>query len=86
MAEPTQFTFDLKEVAIALIKQQGIHDGLWTVGFEFNMAAGIIGAVNMPAMPATLIQLMKVQLVKQDQRPAPNPHITVDASEVNPAV
>jgi hypothetical protein len=43
MAEPTQFTFELKEVATALVKQQGLHEGLWMVSFEVGLVAGIIG-------------------------------------------
>jgi hypothetical protein len=85
MAEVTQFTFDFKEVATALIKQQGLHEGCWLVGFEFGMAAGIIGPTPEDARPAAVVQLLKVQLVKQTQTPVPHPHLTVDASEVNPA-
>jgi hypothetical protein len=85
MAEVTQFTFDLKEVATALIKQQGVHEGTWLAAFEFGFGAGIIGATPDDARPAALVQLLKVQLVKQTQLPPPHPHLTVDAAEVNPA-
>jgi hypothetical protein len=85
MAEPTQFTFDLKEVATALIRQQGLHEGAWFVAFEFGLGAGIIGATPADARPAALVQLLKVQLVKQTQLPSPHPHLTVDAAEVNPS-
>jgi len=85
MAEVTQFNFDFKEVATALIKQQGLHEGFWLIAFKFSMGAGIIGATPDDARPAALLQMLKVQLVKQTQIPPPHPHLTVDAAEVNPA-
>jgi hypothetical protein len=85
MAEATQFTFDLREVATALIKQQGIHEGAWFAAFEFGLVAGIIGPTPDEAKPSALLQVQKVQLVRQLQLPSPHPRLTVDATEVNPA-
>jgi hypothetical protein len=85
MAEATQYTFDFREVATAMIKQQGLHEGLWMVAFEVNFSAGIIGQTPPTSMPGFLVQLTKLQLLRQDQIPPPNPHLTVDAAEVNPA-
>ncbi len=85
MAEPIQFSFDLREVATALIKQQGIHEGAWLAGFEFNLGAGMVGQTPEDAKPSAFVQLLKVQLVRQTQVPVPHPHLTVDAAEVNPA-
>jgi hypothetical protein len=82
MAEPTQFTFDLKEVATALVKQQGLHEGLWMVAFEVGLVAGIIGPTPATSGPAALVQFNKVQLMRLDQ--PLHPHLTVDAAEVNP--
>lgn len=84
MAEATQFTFDLKEAATALVKQQGLHEGLWMVAFEFTLGAGVVGPNPAEAMPSAFIQMQKLQLVKQPV-PPPQPHLTVDAAEVNPA-
>ena len=84
MAEPTQFTFDLQEVAAALIKQKNLHDGVW-LALEFGLAAGIIGVTPADARPAALVQLLKVQLVKQTQLASALSHLTVHAAEVNPA-
>jgi hypothetical protein len=84
MAEPTQFSFDLKELVTALIKQQGIHEGAWLAAFDFGFGAGMIGPTPDEARPAALVQLLKVNLVRQTQIPPPHPHLTVDAAEVNP--
>ena len=84
MADPTQFTFNLKEATTALIKQQGLHEGNWMIALEFGLAAGLIGPTPTDAWPSALVQCKAVLLVRQGV-PAPQPHLTVDAAEVNPA-
>jgi hypothetical protein len=82
MAEPTQFSFDLKELTTALIKQQGLREGTWLAAFDFGFGAGMIGPTPDDARPAAFVQVLKVNLVRQTL-PPPHPHLTVDASEVN---
>jgi len=83
MAEPTQYTFDLKEVAAALIKQQGLHEGVWMVAFEFNLGAGMISTAPGEMRPGALIQVNKIQLTRQGDLSS-IPHLAVDAVDVNP--
>jgi hypothetical protein len=85
MAEPTQFSFDLKEAATALIKQQGLHEGHWMLALEFSLGAGIIGATPENVTPGAIVQVQKLQLIRQNALPPPHPHLTVDAAQVNPA-
>ena len=84
MAEPSQYSFDLKEVTIALIKQQGLHEGAWMVALEFHLGAGMVSTSPGEPKPGALIQVNKVQLIRQSD-PSSVPHLTVDAAEVNPA-
>jgi hypothetical protein len=84
MAEPTQYSFDLKEVTIALIKQQGLHEGTWMVALEFNLGAGMVATSPGAVKPGAVIQVNRIQLVRQDN-PDSAPDLTVDAREVNPA-
>jgi hypothetical protein len=86
MADPTQYTFDLKEVATALLKQQDIHEGLWTVSFEITMGVGSFGPTPTEAKPGAFIQINKIQLARQSpgSTEASMP-TTVDAAVVNPA-
>ena len=84
MADATQFTFDLREVTTALIKQQGLHEGNWMAAFEFTLGAGLIGPTPAEAWPSALVQAKTVLLVRQTV-PLSHPHLTVDAAEVNPA-
>jgi len=82
MAEPSVYSFDLKELAIALIKQQGLHEGIWMAALEFNLGAGMISTSPGEVRPGALIQVNKIQLIRQSDANPP-PHLAVDATEVN---
>ncbi len=82
MAEPTQFTFSYKEVVEALIKQQGLHEGLWSLRVEFGF-----GAININTdegskelSPAAIIPIKGLGLQKGTE----DNSLTVNAAEVNP--
>jgi hypothetical protein len=82
MAEAKNYIFTYKEVAEALVKAQGLHEGLWGVYLEFG-----IGGANIPAgpsnetlVPAAIVPVLKIGIQRFDQ---PN-SLTVDAAEVNP--
>lgn len=79
MAEVTNYLFDYKEVAEALIKKQGIHEGLWHVAIEFGFAAQNIRTPNGFA-PAAIVPVQKIGLVRTPDAS----NLTVDAAEVNP--
>jgi hypothetical protein len=80
MAEPTNFLFDYKEVAEALIRKQGIHEGLWHIAIEFAFAAQNIRTPDGFA-PAAIIPVQKIGLIRTPDAS----NMTVDATEVNPA-
>jgi hypothetical protein len=84
MAEATQFTFDLREATIALVKHQGLHEGLWMIGFEFIFVAGLLGSTAPEVKPSALTQIGKIQLVQPQEGNKELPFV-VDASKVNPA-
>jgi hypothetical protein len=83
MAEATQFSFDLSEVATTLIKQQNLHEGRWLLAFEFQLLAGMMGTSPSDAKPGAMIQISRVQLVRKDNEPPDAPGL-VDAAAVNP--
>jgi hypothetical protein len=83
MAEPTQYTFDLKEVTVALLKEQGIHEGLWTLSFEIVLGAGQFGPTQAEAKPGAIMQINKLQLLRQAGG-TPEIANVVDAAIVNP--
>jgi hypothetical protein len=84
MAQPTQYSFDLREVALALIKQQGLHEGKWLVGFEFGMAAGFFGSSPSDIRPTAMLQIGKLQLVRAEDAHASSA-LVVDAAVENPS-
>lgn len=83
MAAPTQYGFELREVAIALIKQQNIHEGRWWAAFEFALGSGLLGAAPPDVLPGAMVQIRRVLLAQADQ--ATPQQFIVDAAEVNPA-
>jgi hypothetical protein len=82
MAAPTQYGFELREVATALIKQQNIHEGRWWAAFEFALGSGLFGAAPPEVLPGAMFQIRRVLLAQADQ--ATPQQFVVDASEVNP--
>jgi len=82
MAEATQYFFSHQEVATALVKAQGLHEGLWSLAVSFGF-----GAVNMGSdpnsgdlSPCGIVQVNRIGL----QRVTEKTSLTVDAAEVNP--
>jgi hypothetical protein len=82
MAEVKNYIFDYKEVAEALIKKQGIHEGLWGIYMEFGIAAGNIpaGPSEQVLLPAAIVPVVKIGIQRFDKPSS----LTVDAAEVNP--
>lgn len=83
MAEPTQFSFELTEVATALVKHQGIHSGKWTLSFELVFTAGLFGQSPADLRPGAGVQFQRLSLVRSAEPPQA-PYLVVDAAEVNP--
>jgi hypothetical protein len=74
--------FDLKEIASILIKNQGIHEGLWEVSLEVQATIGQLGPSQESRLPGALILVSKIGLSKAEKAGLN----TVDAAEVNPKV
>ena len=82
MAETNQIIFDYKEVTEALIRRQGIHEGLWGVYFEFGFGALNLGDEATKVLtPTAIVSVKKVGI----QRFSEENNLTVDAAKVNPA-
>jgi hypothetical protein len=84
MAIPTQYSFDLDEVATALIKQGNIHEGKWWAVFEFNLGTGMFGQTPSDVLPGGFVQIKRVLLAQAGDPPPPE-RLVVDAAVVNPA-
>ena len=80
MGDPSQFEFSFQEVAEALIKQQKIHEGVWSVTARFGIKALNVGSSDEDLLPTAIIPLVKLGLRKV---PAED-NLSVDAAKVNP--
>jgi hypothetical protein len=76
----SQYNFELKELLIILIKNQGLHEGIWSLGFEFGMGAGNIGPNPEEARPSAFIQVKQLALA----RATVEGPLALDAAKVNP--
>jgi hypothetical protein len=78
MAEVSQYSFSLQDVAAALAKQQNIREGRWMLAIEFTIGIGLFGAQRPEARPGAVIQADKVQLVRASADSPAN--LVVDAA------
>jgi len=82
MAESTQIFFTHKEVVTALLKEQGIHEGIWGLAVNFGF-----GAANMGSAPeaSDLNPTALIPVVKLGIQIAPEiNNLSVDAAVENP--
>lgn len=81
--EQNIYTFSYKEIVEALVKKQGIHEGIWGIYIEFGIGAGNMPLPNDPKVfvPAAILPVQKIGLQKFPTHISP---LTVDAAEVNP--
>ena len=82
MAETKQLAFDLTELATALIKHQGIHEGIWMAGFEFGFSTAHLGPTPDEVRPSLILQVSKALLIRAE--PGHPSSLLVDAAVVNP--
>jgi len=82
-AETEAITYTWQQVAIALIKLQGLHEGLWRVGIEFGLNAASVkwgSATNL--VPGAFLPAVSVNLKRVEREQAAA--LTIDAAQVNP--
>ena len=80
MPETSQVTFTFKEVVTALLKEQGIHDGIWGLVVNFGLSANNLGASEGDLRPAAVIPILTLGIAKFDKET----NLSVDAAKVNP--
>jgi len=72
--------FTFKEVVEALIKQQGLHEGIWSLNINFGLKATNVGETENDLKPSAIIPVMAIGL----QRIEKENNLSADASKVNP--
>src|SRR5262249_1282449 len=80
MAEASQIMFSYKEVVEALIKKQGLHEGIWGLSVKLGMQATNVGANESDLKPSAVVAILDIGLQKSDKET----NLTLDAAKVNP--
>jgi hypothetical protein len=80
MAEPSQIIFTYKEVAEALIKRQGLHEGIWGLTVRFGIQAVNAGENEDSLKPTAIVPLLELGLTKFEKET----NLSIDAAKVNP--
>ncbi len=71
----------LKDLTALLIRHYGLHDGLWDLAVEMQIAAGRMGQTPDQALPGAMFLISRIGLQKSETA-GPG---TVDAATVNPS-
>jgi hypothetical protein len=83
MAEAkTTYVFKHKEIAEALVKHQGLHEGIWGIYVEFGIGAVNVGTPDQNLVPAAIVPIVSIGLQRFEELNS----LAVDAAEVNPAI
>jgi hypothetical protein len=80
MAKPASITFSHQEVVEALIKQQGIHEGIWGLYVKFGIHASNVAFGSPDLLPAAIVPIVEIGLQKFEDIN----NLSVDAAKVNP--
>lgn len=78
MSEPTQIIFTHKEVVEALLKQQGIREGIWGIYIKFGIKGANVGMSDVDLMPAAIVPVLEIGLQKFDQEN----NLAIDAAKM----
>lgn len=73
---------ELREITELLVKHHGLHEGLYDLALEFQIAVGAVGPDSSSIAPGAMIGVRRIGLINTDKE-GPS---TINAAEVNPAV
>lgn len=80
MSEIDRYSFTHKEVVEALIKAQGLHEGIWGLSVEFGIGAVNAGPSEDQILPTAVVPIVKMGIVKGLKEN----NLFLDAAKVNP--
>lgn len=74
-----------KDLVTALVKDKGIHEGLWMLTVQFGLGAINVDVENPDdssnVNPAAIVPVVSIGILKAETKNA----LTIDAAKVNPA-
>jgi hypothetical protein len=80
MAEERKITYAHAELAALMIKDKGLHEGLWHLQVQFGLSAVNAGPSDQEMNPTAVVPVLSIGLVSVT---APGP-LVFDAALVNP--
>lgn len=81
MAEVNQYVFDFKEVVEALLRKQGIREGIWGIYVEFGLVAANVVQPDEQLLPTALVPVKKIGIQRLEKETS----LAVDASKLSPS-
>jgi len=79
MGDVNQYIFTPRAVVEALIKMQGLREGIWGLYMEFGVVSTTAGPTKEQQVPAAVVPVVKLGL----QRMAAENNLAVDAATIN---
>lgn len=83
MVQATQYLLTHKELVTAIVKNLGIHEGVWMLTVNFNFAVTNLGPEGHDVLPSVISSVNKIGISLAT--PDTPSNLVVDAAEVNPA-
>lgn len=76
-------TFEHKELLALMLRDKGIHEGLWMLHVEFSLNAGNFGPTEDQAVPGGFVGINRIGVIPVTA--AVPSSLVLDAATVNPA-
>lgn len=83
MAEVREVAFTHEDLIKILIKEAGVHDGLWSLSLSFGFGTGAVQAAPGQVAPGVIVAVQNVG-IQRAVEPVPQGSLVVDAAKVNP--
>lgn len=76
-----EISHELREITELLIKHHGLHEGLYDLALEFQIAVGAVGPDPASIVPGAMFGVRRIGIMKTEREGVS----TVDAAKVNPS-
>ena len=74
------FQLELKEITTLIVKHHDLHEGLYDLALEFQIAVGAVGPDPSSVVPGAAVGVRRIGIIRSE-KPGLS---TVDAAEINP--
>jgi hypothetical protein len=83
MSRNDKISFSLRELATALIRDQGIHEGRWRLRFDFSVSRADVAPSDQGALHGAILVIGGLAIERCDDAPPGTPQV-FDAAKENP--